>query len=248
MTRSSFTITSLNARWGLDPQNRPFGLAETVAAFDTHLVAVQEVFTPDGGPHPLAAVADAGGYRLMTAALSPSFLDPRPEITTDRRQATGDWGIALLSRLPTDEVKIVDLGRFLDRWDVARRLAIVARVAVGSTSVTIATVHLSFALPNAVAQLRALRRNLRTGDRSIVVGDCNLWGPLAAGTLGGRRRAVRGRTWPAHRPHSQLDHILLSSGLRAEQGRVLPPVGSDHLPIRAEIRVAPKALRPADGP
>src|SRR5699024_2586014 len=152
---------------------------------------------------------DAGGYRLLTAALSPSFLDPQPEITRDRAAATGDWGIALLSRLPVRESRIVDLGRFVDRWDVADRLAIMATVSVDDEPVVVATVHLSFALPNALAQLRTLRGHLDGGPPSVVVGDCNLWGPVAAATLGGHRRAVRGRTWPAHRPHTQLDHVLI---------------------------------------
>lgn len=247
MTRSTFSITSFNARWGLDVDDRPFGLAATVASFDTDIIAVQEVFAPEDGPHPLAEVAESGGHRLITAALSPSFLDPKPEITNDAGIATGDWGIALLTRLPTDDVRIVDLGRFLDRWDVAHRLAIVATVTVGTAAVTIAAVHLSFALPNAVAQLRTLRRHLPDRPRSVVVGDCNLWGPVAAAALGRRRRAVRGRTWPAHRPHSQLDHILLSPGLRAERGRVLAPAGSDHLPISAVIRLDPASDPPAPG-
>lgn len=230
-----FTLTSLNARWGLDLDDRPFGLADAVASFDSDVIAVQEVFEPDDAPHPLAEVAANGGYRLLTAALSPSFVDPSPEITRDRGQATGDWGIALLSRLPVRDTHTIDLGRFLDRWDVADRLSILATVEVAGEPVLIATAHLSFALPNALSQLRTLRGRLRRADRSIVVGDLNLWGPLAAGTLGGHRRAVRGRTWPAHRPHSQLDHILISDGLTAEASRVLSPVGSDHLPVAATL-------------
>lgn len=232
-----FTVTSFNARWGLDLDDRPFGLDAVVAGFDTDVIAVQEVFDPDGGPHPLHDVAAAGGYRVVEAPLSPSFVVPRPEITTDRDEATGTWGIVLLSRLPIRRVEVVDLGRLLDRWDVATRYAIVADLTVDDATVTVAVVHLSFALPNAVAQLRTLNGLLPRSQRSIVVGDCNLWGPWAATALGGRRRAVRGRTWPAHRPHSQLDHILLSDGLTAIRGEVLAPAGSDHLPIRAELAV-----------
>jgi endonuclease/exonuclease/phosphatase family metal-dependent hydrolase len=232
-----FTIASLNARWGLDVDDRPFGLAAAVEAFDADLIAVQEVFDPADGTNPLAAVAHEGGYELVGTPLSPSYLTPHPEITRDRALATGSWGIAFLSRLPVRSVTMVDLGRFIDRWDVADRTAIVAEVEVGDDVVTVATVHLSFALPNALAQLRVLHGELAGCERSVVVGDCNLWGPLAAATLGGRRRAVRGRTWPAHRPHSQLDHVLLAGRIEAVRGRVLPPVGSDHLPIEATLVV-----------
>ena len=51
----------------------------------------------------------------------------------------------------------------------------------------------------------------------------------------GWRRAVVGRTWPAWRPHSQIDHILVRGALRPVAGAVLPHAGSDHRPVRAEI-------------
>jgi endonuclease/exonuclease/phosphatase family metal-dependent hydrolase len=46
---------------------------------------------------------------------------------------------------------------------------------------------------------------------------------------------VRGPTYPAHRPLVQLDHLLAGPGLRAEAAEVLPGVGSDHLPVRAQL-------------
>ncbi len=46
-----------------------------------------------------------------------------------------------------------------------------------------------------------------------------------------------GRTWPAWRPHSQIDHILVRGALRPVDGRVLPDSGSDHRPVRAELEV-----------
>ena len=53
----------------------------------------------------------------------------------------------------------------------------------------------------------------------------------------GWRRAVVGATWPAWRPHSQIDHILLRGAIRSARGAVLPDAGSDHRPIRAELEV-----------
>jgi endonuclease/exonuclease/phosphatase family metal-dependent hydrolase len=57
--------------------------------------------------------------------------------------------------------------------------------------------------------------------------------------LPGWRRTVRGRTWPAGRPHSQIDHILAraADGTEALHGEVLPPLGSDHRAVRATLRV-----------
>jgi endonuclease/exonuclease/phosphatase family metal-dependent hydrolase len=48
---------------------------------------------------------------------------------------------------------------------------------------------------------------------------------------------VRGRTWPASRPHSQIDHILVRRSVRAVESEVLPPQGSDHRGVRAVLRI-----------
>jgi len=233
---TTFSLTSFNARWGLTTDDEPFDLVQVVGGFDTDLVSLQEVWEPDDGDSGLDAAAGLG-YRLVHVPLSPSRVVPRPEITADPHAASGTWGVALLSRLPIRSTRIVDLGRVIERWDVAERYAILAEVAVGDITVTVTALHLSFALPNALAQLRRLGGYLPRHRPSIVAGDCNLWGPLAATALGGHRRAVRGRSWPAARPHSQLDHILVSSAVRVLDAAVLPPAGSDHRPVQARLQV-----------
>ncbi|MCU1353782.1 MAG: metal-dependent hydrolase [Acidimicrobiales bacterium] len=233
----SFDLVSCNLRWGLGVDGRPFDLRRACRGFDTDLIALQEVWEPTDGPDPMASIAAELGYTSYTAHLSPSTLSPFPQITDDPARADGTWGIALLTRLPVRSVRTVDLGRLTERWDVARRLAVVAEVDVGGTAVVVAAVHLSFVLPNAAAQLRRLRGLLPADRPSVVVGDCNLWGPVAATMLGGWRRAVRGRTWPADRPHSQLDHVLVSPGITVVAAGVDPPIGSDHLPVRATLEV-----------
>jgi endonuclease/exonuclease/phosphatase (EEP) superfamily protein YafD len=50
-------------------------------------------------------------------------------------------------------------------------------------------------------------------------------------------RAVRGRTWPARRPHSQIDHIWIDDGLAVVDAGVGAATGSDHRPVRARLRV-----------
>ena len=71
----------------------------------------------------------------------------------------------------------------------------------------------------------------------MLTGDCNFWGPPASMCLPGWRRGVRGRTWPAHRPHSQIDHVFLRGGVQALSGEVLPDSASDHRPVRVKLRV-----------
>jgi endonuclease/exonuclease/phosphatase family metal-dependent hydrolase len=69
----------------------------------------------------------------------------------------------------------------------------------------------------------------------VIAGDHNFWGPGVVSYLRGWRRAVRGRTWPARFPHSQIDHILVNEHITSYRGEVLPDLGSDHRPVRATV-------------
>ena len=53
----------------------------------------------------------------------------------------------------------------------------------------------------------------------------------------GYRATVRGRTYPAGRPWIQLDQLLFRGPVRVSGAEVADPVGSDHLPIRAQLSV-----------
>ena len=233
----SFTITSCNLRWGLSVDDEPFDVAAAIGGFGTDLIALQEVWDPDDGTGGVRLIGEQLGYSVHEAAQSASHVHPAPGITADPELADGTWGIALLSRLPVRSIRTLELGRLFERWDVAERTAILAEVVVDDRTVLVAAIHLSFVLPNAAVQLRRLRGLLPIGTPSLVVGDCNLWGPVAENLLAGWSRAVRGRTWPAARPHSQLDHLLASSEIEATSARVLGPVGSDHLPIQATLTI-----------
>lgn len=235
----AFTVASFNTRWGLTSHDRPYDLGATIASFDSDVVSLQEVWDPADGSGLLGPSAHDLGYRLFEAPLSPSSTNPRPRIAAHPDGAEGTWGVALLSRLPVERVRTVDLGRLVERRDVAARLAILADVRVGDVTVTVAAHHLSFVLPNALAQFRRLGGYLPRHQPSVVAGDCNLWGPLARRALGRGRRAVKGRTWPAHRPHSQIDHIMVSSGITVLEGSVLAEAESDHRPVRARLGVQP---------
>ncbi len=65
----------------------------------------------------------------------------------------------------------------------------------------------------------------------------NTWGPLVRRFLPGWHRAVIGSTWPAWRPHSQIDHILCAGVARVVDGSVCPDFGSDHRPVRARLEL-----------
>ena len=65
----------------------------------------------------------------------------------------------------------------------------------------------------------------------------NMWGWCAERLAGrGWRRAVRGRTYPSPRPHSQTDHILVNDAVEVMASEVVPQALSDHRPVKARLR------------
>ncbi|MGH8980619.1 MAG: endonuclease/exonuclease/phosphatase family protein [Acidimicrobiales bacterium] len=201
-------------------------------------------------PHPRA---DGRWMRSMDwrGASHAIYLDSeRPygdNVTRSRRYVgaqQGHWGIALLSRLPVVRVDVIDMGRL--RRDRARRAALVAEVRVGPHTVTVVGTHMSHLTYGAPRQFLALRRRLAAaiGDGpAVLAGDMNLWGPPVAALLWGWRRAVRSKTWPAWRPHSHVDHVLIRGALQVVCGEVLGMAGSDHLPVRATLRAGGRVAR-----
>jgi endonuclease/exonuclease/phosphatase (EEP) superfamily protein YafD len=88
----------------------------------------------------------------------------------------------------------------------------------------------------------------RPGTPAVVAGDHNFWGPGVVAYMRGWKRGVKGRTWPAQRPHSQIDHVLYRPGdVEVLEGRVLPSVWSDHRPVRVVLRVGETGLNAAEG-
>jgi endonuclease/exonuclease/phosphatase family metal-dependent hydrolase len=155
-----------------------------------------------------------------------------------RDAETGHWGIAVLTRLPVLGTEVIDLGRL--RRDRARRAALVATVEVAGYAITVVGTHMSHITYGAPAQFLRLRRRIAARAPTgpvVVLGDMNLWGPPVAAFFPGWRRALRRRTWPAWRPHSQVDHVLVSEHLDVVHAEVLAPAGSDHLPVRVRLAV-----------
>lgn len=151
-----------------------------------------------------------------------------------REAEPGSWGIAVLSRLPLRTVEILELGH-LPR-DRSRRAAIVVEVALGTGRLTVVATHMSHLTYGSPLHFVRLNRLLerRVGDHpAVLVGDMNLWGPPVTTFFRRWHRALRQRTWPAWRPHSQVDHILVRGDLRVLDAEVLPMAGSDHRPVRA---------------
>ena len=240
------TIGSLNLHCGLSAAGRPFSVAEAIGRLPADIVALQETWWPrDGasgadGLDATDATDGAGGADAVAVAardrraeliraqirdgtsLADLGIAPRPE--------RGSWGIAVLSRLPVTGYETVDLG--LAPGDVASRTALVCSVtAPGGWPLRLVNTHLTHKFTSPV-QLYRLARHLAAAPPvpTVIVGDLNM-PRLATRVAGGYAPTVCGATFPAHRPLIQLDHLLAGAGVDCCSAAVLPPLGSDHLPV-----------------
>jgi len=138
--------------------------------------------------------------------------------------------------LPVESTELIDLRQL--RYDTARRGAIRVDVETKSGTVAVVGTHMSHISRGSSLQIGQLRNVLsRIKVPAVLAGDMNLWGPPLVAQLPGWHRAVKGRTWPAWRPHSQPDHILVRPPLSVVESEVLEAMGSDHLAVRARLAI-----------
>jgi len=164
-----------------------------------------------------------------------------PQQQTHRRARpepeSGQWGLGLFTSLPIESITVASLGR-LPREKV-RRALIVARLVLDGGSIHVLAVHgahLSHGSPLLYRRVTRIVNELDSEIPIILGGDFNCWRPLLRVLMPGWTSLARARTWPAQRPHSQIDHILgrgpwrtLSSG--SSDG------GSDHWALRADVEL-----------
>ncbi len=231
------TVASFNLHWGIDRHGQPFDPMPACLALDADVLVLPESWRPHGRGAFVDELAARTGAVVHDIAFVSDHGPARPRHLPPLDGPAGTCGLAVLSRLPVQSFTTVALPRV--RGDVvARRHAIVAEVEVDGRAVAIGGIHAAHRLWGALPQLHLLDRELAArGVPSAIVGDCNMWGPPIASVLRGRVRAVRGRTWPARWPHSQIDHIWIDGGLAVVDAAVGPATASDHRPIRARLRV-----------
>jgi len=234
-------ITSFNCHAGLQARRngvcKPYDLEAVLHGFDTDVIVLQESWTPDGGTAAVRRFADAVGAQLFELRFGRARLEPWPHVPRGG-DGVGDVGLAIVSRLPAELRGRLAVGT-VPGDATPERGGLHVALDVGGRTVDVVGVHLSSRLPyGPPTQLRRLRGQLPDESRpAIVAGDFNFWGPGVTTFLPGWSRTVRGRTWPARRPHSQIDHILVRREVEVLEGEVLPAVGSDHRPVRARLRV-----------
>jgi endonuclease/exonuclease/phosphatase family metal-dependent hydrolase len=183
-------------------------------------------------------------WRASNRALYLDGIRPLPErvrrLARWQEAERGTWGMAVLVRaeLPIEATRLVHLSRL--PADRVSRVAIVVDLTVDGRPVSVAGTHMSHLHYGSHRNWAELRRHLATEARpdAVLAGDMNTWGPLVRVFMPGWRRAVVGATWPATRPHSQIDHVIVRGAFVARSGRVLPDAGSDHRPVVAELDLA----------
>ena len=215
-----------------------FDVAAAVRGFDADVVVVPESWREHDGRGVLDELAGEG-YRLEClelATLTISGFRPRYE-----KPGEGRLELSICSRFPMVARRELPIGR-VKGDPYGARSALLCTLDVEGTEVDVVGVHTSSLLwkLGPVRHLRALHPQLPPRDRhTIVAGDFNFWGPPVAAIFSGWHRAVLGRTYPAHRPHSQIDHVLVRDDITILSGEVLPATPSDHRPIRARLRLTP---------
>lgn len=231
------TVAVFNLHWGVDMRGRPFDPMPTCLALDADVLVLPEAWRPHGRAAFVDELAARTGSTLHDVAFMSDRNPARPRHLEPPPGPAGTCGLAVLSRLPVCSFTAVPLPKAPGDV-VERRHAIVVEVDVGGRRVAVGGIHASHRLWGSLPQLRTLDRELRArGLPSAIAGDCNMWGPPIGSVLRDRNRAVRGRTWPANRPHSQIDHIWIDGALEVVTAAVGAATPSDHRPVRARLRV-----------
>jgi endonuclease/exonuclease/phosphatase family metal-dependent hydrolase len=272
---TALTLATFNVHLGVDGWGRPYDVVGACRALDPDVLVMQESWAPDGGdPSTAATVADQLGLevvaevglahgRLFAPVATPG---PRwgPRVgqlrkafhldgerwggagRADRPSVHGTWGLALLSRLPVRDVTVASLGQL--RRDPARRMVVEGTVGLDGGDLTVCGTHMSHITHGSHTQYRRLAAELPARTvAAVLAGDMNLWGPPVSSYLRGWQRAVVGKTWPAHRPHSQLDHVLTTPPVTVVDARIGAFAGSDHRPVVVTLTVgAPPTPHPGD--
>jgi endonuclease/exonuclease/phosphatase family metal-dependent hydrolase len=237
------TLASLNLHGGLTARGEPFDVAEACHRLKADVITLQEAWRPDEQPDLMTAVAAELGAQVRHRGLARNTSRALLGVGTDTR--AGTWGLAVLSQLPVTGYQEIELGRAPgDR--ISRAAQVVTLTTPGGAALRVVNTHLTHRFTSPVQLIRLTRRlaaGLAPGPAggpdvaTVIVGDLNMPRPGTL-TAAGYRATVRGRTYPAGRPWIQLDHLLVRGPVRVSGAEVADPVGSDHLPIRAELRVS----------
>lgn len=220
---------------GSDYRRDPHRTISVIREIGADLVALQEVdrrFGDRRGVLDLAALKQATG--LCPVPLSDRMGD----------LAHGWHGNLILFR----DAELED-ARVISLPGLEPRGAIVADLRFAAGPVRVIAAHLGLLKGSRLTQARRLAAEIDDGRPTLMMGDLNEWRrgpgcslmPLKSG-LGAAHSASNVASFPARRPVLALDRII---GCTRAQIQSLTPhdtplarLASDHLPIRAQIRLS----------
>jgi endonuclease/exonuclease/phosphatase family metal-dependent hydrolase len=231
-SNSEVILASMNVHGGRGADGVPFDLAGACSPLSADIIAVQECWCARDGPDPLSEIADELGGELLRADLH-ADIDLR-SLGIAEEAVRGRWGLAIVTTLPLIECEEISLGRLLG--DLTPRAAQLVTLKVPGGRLRVANTHLTHRFASPLQLMRLVRHLLVGSTPTVIAGDLNMPGPVT-GLAVGYRQAVFGRTFPAHWPLLQLDHVLTDRRVAFRGGEVLPPSGSDHRAIRVRLRL-----------
>jgi endonuclease/exonuclease/phosphatase family metal-dependent hydrolase len=266
---TEIVLATFNTHLGIDGWGRQFDLVAESRSLDADILILQESWAPDDGTTGTAAtVAQQLGYTVVSEVglAHIKLLPPRQTTSTrwgppasplrktyhvdqDRpreskaslkaKAVPGEWSLAMLSRIPVTDVHTLTL-KPLRRDQARRRVVLGCTVELEGGRLEVFGTHMSHITHGSHLQYRRLRGLLPPPTTAAVLaGDMNLWGPPVNSYLRGWRRAIKARTWPSTRPHSQLDHVLVTPPVAVLDARVGAFAGSDHLPVVVTLGLTP---------
>jgi endonuclease/exonuclease/phosphatase family metal-dependent hydrolase len=229
---------NIHGAFGRNPRFDLARVAALIRRWDPDVVALQEVDSR-------RALADATDpFEFLTGAVGLYGIGAKSLNSKD-----GDYGQMLISRWPLENHEICDIS-FPEREP---RRAIRADVATPAGSLTVIATHLGLSIRERHSQVRVLTKLAAGEGPTVIAGDFNDWfwpGSVRAvlsRVLGGRTRA---RTFPSRCPLFRFDRIYcrpreaLVRSFVDREARAL----SDHLPVIADVRIAPPPRRVPSNP
>ncbi|MEY2421093.1 MAG: hypothetical protein QOI95_1160 [Acidimicrobiaceae bacterium] len=237
MSMQSVTVASFNIHWGRAPRSfKPYDLVEACRRLDADVLALQEVWRPDGGRSVAEEVADALGYEIHQVWSARAVQDPKCRLVGRTGQAvgTGDWGQALLTRVPRSPVTEHRLDGFL--YDNIDRAVMTTDIELDGGTFAVCASH----FPHLEHISPLLRWRLRgvvpdPHEPAVLMGDFNMWRWVARFIVPGWRDTVRGATWPTPVSVFQIDHLMTTPSVAVTDAKVVRVGKSDHRPIRARV-------------
>jgi endonuclease/exonuclease/phosphatase family metal-dependent hydrolase len=219
-------VASYNIKSASHHGDRMADLAEVLRGLDADVVGLQEVQTHEVDQASELAKLLGYKYHVFAAAI---------------RKSAGDYGIAILSRIPLTRVERVRLD-----YPIASesRVAIDAVACVGKKRMHFVNVHADF-LPLAnTGNTTTLANYLRTekAESLVLMGDLNATPKdeavkrltrVGLHDLFAELLKEPANTFPSDRPNRRIDYFLVDAGLlnRARPPQVPASEASDHRPI-----------------